>query len=134
MRVNRKELNFIYCRSGGIGRRARLKIVSRKGWRFDSSLRHKKKCLRFFLGSFLFGFLLEESNRKGVGKTLVFPWRKVWENRGFPRSEIAKRPLSGTNLKADYEHFPRNWGFLFYAKISSCKTMKLLEIQYFLSM
>ena len=25
-------------------------------------------------------------NRKGVGKTLVFPRRKEWENRGFPRS------------------------------------------------
>lgn len=28
------------CRSGGIGRRARLRTVSRKGWGFKSSLRH----------------------------------------------------------------------------------------------
>ncbi len=27
----------------------------------------------------------EDSNRKGVGETLVSPWRKEWENRGFPR-------------------------------------------------
>ena len=43
-------------------------------------------------------FLSEESNRKGVGKTLVSPWRKVLENRGFPESEIEKRPPEGTGL------------------------------------
>jgi hypothetical protein len=26
-----------------------------------------------------------DSNTKGVGKTVVFPLRKEWENRGFPR-------------------------------------------------
>ena len=26
-------------------------------------------------------------SRKGSGKLGVFPWRKDWENRGFPRSE-----------------------------------------------
>lgn len=39
----------------------------------------------------------EESNRKGVGKTSVFPWRKESENRGFPRREIAKRPRGSIN-------------------------------------
>ncbi|TSC68704.1 MAG: hypothetical protein G01um101456_532 [Parcubacteria group bacterium Gr01-1014_56] len=33
----------------------------------------------------------QESNRKGVGETLVSPWRKDSENRGFPRSEISGR-------------------------------------------
>src|SRR5690606_37326515 len=28
----------------------------------------------------------EDLNWKGVGETLVSPWRNVWENRGFPRS------------------------------------------------
>ncbi|OGZ10669.1 MAG: hypothetical protein A3D67_02245 [Candidatus Lloydbacteria bacterium RIFCSPHIGHO2_02_FULL_51_22] len=41
---------------------------------------------------------------KGVGKTVVFPWRKagrLWralENRGFPKSEIAERPR-GSNTR-----------------------------------
>jgi len=35
-------------------------------------------------------------NWKGVGKTLVFPWRKVWENRGFPKSSY---PLASANNK-----------------------------------
>jgi hypothetical protein len=29
------------------------------------------------------------AGRKGVGKTLVFPWRKESENRGFSRSRVA---------------------------------------------
>ncbi len=33
--------NCRMCRSGGIGRRARLKIVSFRGCGFDSHLRHK---------------------------------------------------------------------------------------------
>jgi len=35
--------------------------------------------------------------RKGVGKTLVFPRRKDWENRGFPRDP-------GGRMKKCYHH------------------------------
>ena len=37
------------CPSGGIGIRARLKIVSRKGCGFDSHLGHKIKAERLFI-------------------------------------------------------------------------------------
>ena len=30
---------------------------------------------------------------KGVGKTIVFPWGKDWENRGFPRAYGADKSL-----------------------------------------
>ena len=47
--------------------------------------------------------LSRESNRKGVGETLVSPWRKAGrspsENRGFSRSEIAKRPAPATSIR-----------------------------------
>ena len=47
-------------------------------------------------------FEWQESNTKGVGETVVSPWRKAaersgaLENRGFPRCEIAKRPVRST--------------------------------------
>ena len=54
----------------------------------------------------------QELNRKGVGKTLVFPWRKagsppaggrLLENRGFPKSEIVKRPAERTKKQSASE-------------------------------
>ena len=40
-----------------------------------------------------------DSNRRGVGRTSGLPWRKVWENRGFPRGERSK---SGSQLVIGY--------------------------------
>ena len=43
LRPEQKEYNRrCCCESGGIGRRARLRIWSRKGWGFESPLSHHK--------------------------------------------------------------------------------------------
>ena len=63
----------------------------------------------------------EESNVKGVGETSVSPWRKAWENRGFPRSEIAKRPHEGT-----IKNTPLMWG-IFYGALVARRLRALRE-------
>ncbi len=47
---------------------------------------------------FILSFVRQESNWKGVGETLVSPRRKGWENLGFPRGEIARRPAGSTKV------------------------------------
>ena len=41
----------------------------------------------------------QDSNAKGVGETVVSPWRKDWENRGFPRSSQSKSGSQKKNSK-----------------------------------
>ena len=57
---------------------------------------YKQIALGFSWGNFVYMYnVVVDLNRKGVGETLVSPWRKVWENRGFPRSSS---PLPRTNI------------------------------------
>ncbi len=77
---------------------------------------------------------VDDETWKGVGKNGVFPWRKDWENRGFPRSlggpafiftRQQKNRLGGFFVVIMY--LPRNLRFLVHRSLLTGFT-KLLEL------